>query len=126
VRRIIVCGCRDWTDRDAVFCALTAESIGSERVVVVHGDASGADRFGGEWAQLHGDAEEPHRASWQIHGKSAGPRRNSEMASLGADLCLAFWDGKSKGTAHMIKCAVECGIPVRIVPKSATTAKGGG
>ena len=38
-------------------------------------------------------------------------RRNLDMASLGADLCIAFGDGK--GTRNMIACAESCGIPVR-------------
>jgi hypothetical protein len=37
------------------------------------------------------------------------------MAKAGADLCIAFWDGKSKGTQHMTTVAQECGIPVEII-----------
>ena len=38
---------------------------------------------------------------WDKYGKSAGYIRNTEMAEAG-DILVAFWDGKSKGTEHMI------------------------
>jgi hypothetical protein len=37
------------------------------------------------------------------------------MAELGADLCIAFWDGRSKGTSHMIETARSHEIPVEII-----------
>lgn len=53
-------------------------------------------------------------ADWDKHGKSAGYKRNEEMAR-NADALIAFWDGKSKGTKHMIDIARECNLPARIV-----------
>lgn len=32
-----------------------------------------------------------------------------------ADACICFWDGKSKGTKHMIDLATAAGIPLRVV-----------
>ena len=61
---------------------------------------------------------ERHPADWDRHGKGAGPIRNRAMAKSGADRCLAFWDGESRGTLDMITVATKHGIPVRIVPKA--------
>lgn len=36
------------------------------------------------------------------------------MASV-ADACIVFWDGKSKGSKHMIDVATRKGIPLRII-----------
>ena len=47
-------------------------------------------------------------------GKSAGVRRNFQMAQAG-DLLLAFWDGRSAGTQHMITCMQQRGKPVVVV-----------
>ena len=47
-------------------------------------------------------------------GKSAGFRRNEQMAEF-ADALIAFWDGKSHGTKHMIDTATEKGMNVSVV-----------
>lgn len=90
---------------------------------IVHGDARGADRLAGEEAGKAGMLTEAHPADWDAHGKGAGLIRNAHMAALGADLCIAFWDGRSTGTAHMIGEARRRGIPVEVVlPTSARTS----
>jgi hypothetical protein len=47
-------------------------------------------------------------------GKSAGYIRNDEMAQY-ADMLIAFWDGTSKGTKHMIDLANKRGIKVVVI-----------
>lgn len=69
---------------------------------VISGCAQGADTLGAEWAVKKGITLQTFPAYWNIYGKSAGFIRNAEMAEY-ADALIAFWDGKSKGTAHMIK-----------------------
>lgn len=110
--RVIVCGSRDWTDREAIAGRLFDLPPGS---TIVHGNAKGADRIAGQEGQKLGHLIEMHPANWEAHGKSAGPIRNRIMAELGADLCLAFWDGHSRGTAHMVDCAEKRGIPLELV-----------
>jgi hypothetical protein len=51
---------------------------------------------------------------WDIFGKSAGYKRNEEMAKV-ADACVIFWDGKSKGTKHMIDIAKKYKLKLRII-----------
>lgn len=51
---------------------------------------------------------------WDSFGKKAGALRNIEMAKYGETL-IAFWDGKSKGTKHMIDTAKERGLKVKVV-----------
>lgn len=46
--------------------------------------------------------------------KQAGCIRNTEMA-MNADTLVAFWDGKSHGTKHMISTAKRLGLDVHIV-----------
>ena len=53
-------------------------------------------------------------ADWNKYGKSAGYKRNEEMAKY-ADALIAFWDGKSKGTKHMIDLAKRYGLKVKVV-----------
>lgn len=73
---------------------------------IVSGGAKGADRLGEEWAKLNGIPVRIFEANWERHGHAAGPIRNEEMAVY-ADGLIAFWDGRSKGTAHMIQSMVS-------------------
>ena len=112
--RIIVCGTRHWTNRERIADRLFDCPVTS---TIVHGAARGADKIAGQEAQKLGLLIEEHPADWDRYGKSAGYRRNELMAQLGADLCIAFWDGSSLGTQHMIDLAKKYGIPVEIVWK---------
>ena len=112
--RIIVCGSRDWRDYETIRRVLDDLLDTRGPFTLVHGACpAGADSIARAWGvglvQL-----EAHPADWSA-GKGAGPERNELMASLGADLLLAFWDGRSRGTKDMIRRGVAHGIPVRIV-----------
>lgn len=115
--RVIVCGSRHWDDRERIADRLFDLSMSTENLscTIVHGGARGADRIAHQEAQKLGLLVEAHPADWERLGKRAGFVRNAEMAALGADLCLAFWDGSSKGTQHMMNLAREQGIPVEVV-----------
>ena len=59
-------------------------------------------------------------ADWDKYGKSAGYRRNVEMAKFAIEdqnkgLLIAFWDGKSRGTKWMIDIAKRYGLDVEVV-----------
>lgn len=82
--------------------------------VVVCGEAKGADELGKRYAESHGIEVVSMPADWNKYGKSAGYRRNREMAEI-ADGLVAFWDGESKGTKHMIDTMTSLGKMVRIV-----------
>lgn len=124
--RVIVTGCRDWTDRTAIHVALS----GLDGLLAVHGacypkplaDGSrplrSADWLAELWARGFGIPTEENEADWNKFGNRAGPIRNSAMVAKGAELCVAFWDGKSSGTLDCLTKAVRAGIPVRIVAKA--------
>lgn len=124
--RILVTGCRDWTDRAIIEREVAAQIVGNVRsVTVVTGDAPGVDSIAGKVATARGWMWERHFADWKAYGKSAGPKRNAEMVAAGADVCVAFWDGKSPGTLDCIKRAVIAGIRVHVVPRAAAEASDG-
>ncbi len=114
--RVIVCGSRDMPNRGRVWAALDKLR---RPVVIVHGACkTGADEHTRNWCyemRNEGVTEEAHPADWG-RGHCAGPERNSRMAKLGADVCLAFWNGRSNGTCDMIRKATAAGIPVRVIP----------
>lgn len=120
--RVIVCGSRRWHDRRAIERRLydLAIAANGEEITIVHGGAQGADRIAEQEAQKAGLLIEKHPAQWGSLGKRAGLIRNAHMASLGADLCIAFWDGRSTGTAHMMEEARKREIPVEVIQKGDT------
>lgn len=123
--RVIVCGSRHWSDRKAIadklYELVTERNLRFPDPVIVHGAARGADRLAEDEAGKAGLLTEGHPADWDAYGKRAGLIRNEHMARLGADLCVAFWDGRSNGTAHMINTARNHGIPVEVVLPRTTT-----
>lgn len=112
--RVIVTGSRDWADEKAIRDAFEALPAG-EQHTIVHGGARGADALAGKVARSLGFEVEIHPADWSRYGRSAGPKRNRKMASLGADLVLAFPLPSSIGTLDMIEVSRSAGIPVRVV-----------
>lgn len=80
---------------------------------VVSGAAVGVDKLGEEWANQMGIPVKQFFAEWDKHGKAAGVIRNNDMAHY-ADALIAIWDGKSKGTLHMINSMVTLKKPVYV------------
>ena len=72
-----------------------------------------AGGLGALWAAKHSVPLQCFPAQWNIYGKSAGFIRNAEMGEY-ADLAICFWDGKSKGTFHMIKTMKRLNKPVYV------------
>lgn len=83
-------------------------------VAMINGGCpKGVDQICKRWA-LENDRElilMP--ADWNKYGRGAGFRRNGEMSEI-ADNCLAFWDGESKGTRHMIDICLNMGMSVHV------------
>jgi hypothetical protein len=78
---------------------------------VVSGTARGVDQLGEKWASFVSIPVKRFPANWDLHGKSAGYKRNEEMAEY-ADALIAIWDGESRGTLHMINIANSKGLKV--------------
>ena len=83
-------------------------------IIIISGGARGADFYGEKYAQDEGFSLEVFPANWNKFGKSAGFRRNEQMAEV-ADALIAFWDGKSNGTKHMIEIMENKKLLVRVV-----------
>lgn len=121
--RVLVTGSRTWPTPGAVWSALNDARdkafLDGRRLVVVHGACPrGADQHVADWcatANSFADSitEEAHPAAWALEGKRAGFIRNARMVNFGADTCLAFIAGGSRGASHTARLAEEAGIPVR-------------
>lgn len=114
-RTILVCGSREWRDRNAVYLVLMCEPHHQgwcdAPIRVIHGDARGADQFAHMSAGELGYEVKAFPARWDEHGKAAGPIRNREMLDENPDLVVAF--GRGRGTDDTVREAEKRGIPVR-------------
>ena len=111
MERIIVCGGRDYTDIEKVNIILTKVWNKHKNATLVEGGARGADRLAQNWARQNSVPVETIPADWDRWGRSAGYRRNSEMANLDNVIGVVAFPG-GKGTQHMIDTAQERGIKV--------------
>ena len=110
--RLLVCGGRDFSDREHAYRTLDRLARAHQIDVVIEGDARGADRIAGYWARVRKIDNLKFRADWATHGPAAGPIRNQRMIDEGKpDLVLAFPGGS--GTADMLKRARAAGIPIQ-------------
>lgn len=112
--KIIIAGGRKLTNYEFLKTSCDDLIKTKESIVIVSGTANGADRLGEIYAKEKGYGIERFPADWDTYGKSAGYKRNAEMANY-ADALIAFWDGKSKGTSHMIDLAKAAGLYVEVV-----------
>lgn len=109
--KTIIAGSRNCTEIAELLIALSR--CGWQPTTVVSGTARGADKLGERWAAAHGLLIEQFPADWDAHGKAAGYRRNEQMADH-AEALIALWDGKSRGTKHMIDIAKRNGLRVYV------------
>lgn len=114
--RIIVAGSRGFNDYALLDRKLThiLQRLTPDDTVIVSGTARGADIMGEHWAEAHGFEVMRFPADWERHGRRAGYIRNEEMLKVATHL-VAFWDGQSSGTAHMIDIARKKGLKVVVV-----------
>jgi hypothetical protein len=121
MRRIIIAGSRAFDDYRLLFNSvieiapqIRQQICGQSAVEIVSGGAKGADFLGEIFAKDMGLPIKIFKADWDKYGKSAGYKRNEEMAQY-ADELIAFWDGESKGTKHMIDLANKYKLKVSVV-----------
>ena len=105
--KVIIAGSRTITDEASIFCNF--DSVYFDQIdEIVAGGASGVDSFGPRIAEMRQARFTLFPADWIKYGKAAGFLRNKQMADY-ADALIAIWDGKSKGTRHMINLMLDAG-----------------
>lgn len=128
--RVIIAGGRDYSDYAALKAAVIqdikdlrekinhSQSMKCRELTIISGHARGADMLGEQFAKEFHLPLVVIPADWDKNGKSAGYARNVDMAKFAIEdpdsqgILIAFWDGKSKGTAHMIETAKKRGLEV--------------
>ena len=118
--RVIVTGSRCFNDfgflkqeLDKLFNE-NEEFVGKE-IKIISGVALGTDALAIDCADKHKLTKILFPANWKRYPCIAGFLRNEDMLSVATHL-VAFWDGKSIGTLHMIEIAKAKGVPVWVIP----------
>jgi hypothetical protein len=120
--RVIIAGSRKGADWSDVVSAVASSEF-YKMTTIVSGTARGVDQLGEDFAQEYDINLVRYPAQWDVHGKSAGYKRNELMAQ-NADALIAIWDGNSRGTKHMIDIAHRYNLIVYVhylAPKKETT-----
>jgi hypothetical protein len=104
--KLIIAGGRNYK-----FTEVDIEKLNSIEGVteVVSGGAKGADACGEIWAKFLQLPVKRFEAQWSMYGKSAGMRRNKQMANY-ADALAIFPGGK--GTQNMFEEATKKGLMI--------------
>ena len=110
--KIAVIGGRDFDDYELMKKVLDEKL--AEIEIIVSGGAKGADSLAERYALEKKIDIIVFEADWKKHGRAAGPIRNKKIITE-ADLVVAFWDGKSKGTKSSINLAKKAGVDVEVV-----------
>lgn len=130
--KVIVAGSRTILDYQLVSAVIsnTLSKYNIQITEIVSGCADrGVDTLGEQWALANGVKVEPFPAEWDDltvpnalirtnkYGKEynvrAGFQRNEAMARY-ANVLIAIWDGKSRGTKDMIKAAKSRNLSVYV------------
>lgn len=109
--RVIIAGSRTITNAHIVSVILNTAPF--MITTILSGCAPGPDTFAIEFGRWNEIEVEKYPADWANKGIHAGLIRNNEMAKK-ADALIAIWDGKSKGTYHMIKAALHRKLSVYV------------
>ena len=114
--KVIIAGGRDFNDYE-LMCKKVNRILSNKNtseIQIISGNARGADKLGEKYAKDNNISLMCFPADWNKYGKKAGYIRNEQMAKE-ADALIAFWDGKSKGTKHMIDIARSKGLLIRVI-----------
>ena len=111
--KVIIAGSRTVRDKNVVWDALNNTKF--TITTLFSGGAQGVDLLGEEWAKSKGIPVVCYKPHYSIDNPRHAPLlRNIDMAH-DSDALIAVWDGKSRGTVHMIGCMKELDKPIEVV-----------
>jgi hypothetical protein len=130
--RIIIAGSRTFDDykklktesfriiRDLAQKLTGKSTIDKKLLTIISGMADGADQLGVKFATEFELKLKEYPANWDRYGRRAGYMRNVDMAKFATEegvdgVLIAFWDGQSKGTKHMIDTARKMNIETYVI-----------
>jgi hypothetical protein len=90
-----------------------SEYIPAEATSIISGGASGVDRLAELYADKMNIPKHIIKPDYEKYGKLAPLVRNEAIVNS-ADMVVAIWDGKSRGTKYVIEYARKVDKPLRV------------
>lgn len=90
------------------------QNIPSNCTEIVSGGADGIDALAERYAHENKLKLTVFYPDYKAHGKNAPLMRNLQIIEY-AQSIVAFWDGKSKGTAHIVSECIRRNLPVKCI-----------
>jgi len=102
--KVAIIGSRNIKNREEYWYKKICENIPKNCAEIISGGALGIDTLARRYANEHKILFKEFPPEYKKYGKSAAYIRNSQIVEY-AQIVLAFWDGKSRGTADtVVKC----------------------
>lgn len=113
--KIAIGGSREYADYDEFRLKIDEflKDYNKKKLTIISGGARGTDSLAERYARENGINLKIHYANWEMYGRAAGPIRNEIMVKE-ADIVIAFFNGKSKGTKSLIELAKKHEKPLFI------------
>lgn len=128
--RVLVCGGRDYAEREHAFSVLDGIHKRIGITILIHGGATGADSLAAEWAMERGIEPTEYKAAWTnlnvpgarircrrdgtLYNAAAGSQRNQRMLDEGKPSVVVAFSG-GRGTADMVRRAYKHNLLVMTV-----------
>ncbi len=106
--KVAIIGSRSLTDIDI------SKFIPKDTTEIISGGAHGIDTLAEKYADKNGIPKTIIKPDYKKYGRYVAPlKRNTVIVEL-ADVVIAFWDGKSRGTKFTVDLAKKSGKSVKI------------
>lgn len=96
-----------------LFVASLENYLPENTTEIVSGGAKGIDNCAREYAIINNIKLTEFLPEYQKYGRVAPLKRNLQIIDY-SDMLIAFWNGKSKGTKHVIDSCKKKNKPIKI------------
>ena len=100
--KVAVVGSRTFNNYELLYKTLSVYHATTGISLIISGGAAGADTMAERFAKENNIPTSIHKPDWKKYGRSAGIIRNKDIIAE-CDVCFAYWDGTSHGTANDIE-----------------------
>lgn len=110
--KLALVGSRSFNDFELLKKTITEFTFQNNFTItsIISGGCRGADQLAKKYSEENHIDLITFQADWGRYGKQAGFIRNHDIIKA-CDVCLAFYDGLSKGTAHDINLCSQYNKP---------------